>query len=291
MNGFAVGLASDAVDEDEVFEGLADFAMMHELEAVDIGHAVAEAASELDHFGEVGVRIWVVDASIFEILNHEFVRFHNHTTADGFAGELVGDMFELIIYCAVDLRDGVVKKRKRRFREDDCGNALGVALGIVAELGDLLFSVDFGEFIIMKLGVATLGVREDTDRGEELVQAFERAKRNRPIFGNGVVVGVDFDGIAPMNAVGDGHGKEEDGMAGEFRKSGSGVKKEEMMIIELFELHDFRFDDALAVAQGLTSGAKIGFCGGVSAVAEFLNYFLELMEIEVGVFFDVLRLD
>ena len=59
------------------------------------------------------------------------------------------------------------------------------------------------------------------------------------------------------------------------------------MIIELFELHDFRFNDA----QGLTSGAKIGFCGGVSAVAEFLNYFLELMEIEVGVFFDVLRLD
>lgn len=63
------------------------------------------------------------------------------------------------------------------------------------------------------------------------------------------------------------------------------------MIVELFELHDFRFDDALAVAEGLTSGAKIGFCGGVSAVAEFLNYFLELMEIEVGVFFDVLRLD
>ena len=53
------------------------------------------------------------------------------------------------------------------------------------------------------------------------------------------MVGVDFDGIAPMNAVGDSHGKEEDGMAGEFRKSGSGVEKEEMVIIELFELHDF----------------------------------------------------
>lgn len=184
MNGFAVSLAGDAVDEDEVFEGLADFAMVHELEAVDISHAVAEAASELDHFGEVGVRIWVVDASIFEILNHEFVRFHNHTAADGFAGELVGDMLELIIYCAVDLGNGVVKKGEGRFREDDGGNALGVALGIVAELGDLLFGIDFGEFIIMKLGVATLGVREDIDRGEELVQAFERAKRNRPVFGN-----------------------------------------------------------------------------------------------------------
>lgn len=41
------------------------------------------------------------------------------------------------------------------------------------------------------------------------------------------------------------------------------------MIVELFELHDFRFDDALAVAEGLTSGAKIGFCGGVSAAREF----------------------
>lgn len=216
MNGFAVGLASDAVDEDEVFEGLADFAMMHELKSVDIGHAVAEAASELDHFGEIGVWIWVVDASVFEILDHEFVRFHNHTATDGVAGELVGDVFELIIYCAVDLGDGVVKKGKRRFREDDCGNTLGVALGVVAKLGDLLFGVDFGEFVVMKLGVAAFGVREDVDRSEEFVQAFERAKRNRPIFGNGVVVGVDFDRIAPMNAVGDGHGKEEDGMAGEF---------------------------------------------------------------------------
>ena len=169
MNGFAVGLASDAVDENEIFEGLADFAMVHELEAVDIGHAVAEAASELDHFGEVGVRIWVVDASIFEILNHEFVGFHNHTAADGVAGELVGDVFELIIYCAVDLGDGVVKKGKGRFREDDCGNTLGVALGIVAEFGDLLFGVDFGEFIIMELGIAALGVREDVDRGEKFV--------------------------------------------------------------------------------------------------------------------------
>lgn len=72
------------------------------------------------------------------------------------------------------------------------------------------------------------------------------------------MVGVDFDGIAPVDAVGDGHRKEEDRMTGEFGKTGSRVKKEQVMIIELLEFHDAGFDDALAVAQGLASGAKIG---------------------------------
>lgn len=169
MDGFAVGFAGDAVDKDEIFENLADFAVVHELETVDISHAVAEAASEFDHFGEVSVWIRVVDAGVFEILDHKLVGFHNHTTTDGFAGKLVGDVLELVINGAVDLRDGIIEKGKRGFREDDRGDALGVALGIVAEFGDLLFGINFGEFVIVKLSVATLGVGVDADGGEELV--------------------------------------------------------------------------------------------------------------------------
>lgn len=105
------------------------------------------------------------------------------------------------------------------------------------------------------------------------------------------MVGVDLDGVAPMNAVGDGHRKEEDGMTGELGEAGSGVKKEQMMIIELLELHDTGFDETLAIAQGLMGGAKIGLGGGVSAIREFLNNFLKLVKIEVDVFFNVLWLD
>lgn len=169
MDGFAVGLAGDAVDQNEIFENLADFAVMNELEAVDISHAVAEAASEFDHFGEVGVRVRVVDASVFKILDHKFVRFHNHATPDGFAGEGIGGVFELVVDGASDLSDGVIEERKRRFREDDRRNTLSVALRVVAEFGDLFFSIDFGEFVVVELGVATLGVREDIDGGEKFV--------------------------------------------------------------------------------------------------------------------------
>lgn len=220
MDGFAVGFANDAVDENEILEDLADFAVVHELETVDVGHAVAEAASELNHFREVGVRIWVVNASILKVLNHEFIGFHNHAATDGFASELVGDMLELVINRAVDLGDGIVEEGKGRFREDDGGDALGVALGVVAELGDLLFGVDFGEFVIMELGVATLGVGVDINGGEKLVQTFEGAEGNGAVFGDGIMVGVDFDGVAPVNAVGDGHGEEENGVAGELREAG-----------------------------------------------------------------------
>lgn len=38
------------------------------------------------------------------------------------------------------------------------------------------------------------------------------------------------------------------------------------MIIELLEFHDAGFDDALAVAQGLASGAKIGLCRRVRTI-------------------------
>lgn len=169
MDGFAVGLAGDAVDEDEVLENLADFAVVHELETVDVGHAVAEAASELNHFREVGVWIWVVDAGVFEVLNHELVGFHNHAATDGFASELVGNMLELVINRAVDLGDGIVEEGKGRFRKDDGGDAFGIALGVVAELGDLFFGVDFGKFIIMEFGVATFWVGVNIDGGEEFV--------------------------------------------------------------------------------------------------------------------------
>lgn len=221
MDGLAVGFAGDAVDEDEVFEDLTDFAVMHELETVDISHAVAEAAGEFDHFGEVGVWIRIVDAGVFEILNHKLVGFHNHAATDGFAGKLVGDVFELVINGAVDLRDGIVEKGKRGFREDDGGDTLGVALGIVAQFGDLLFGINFGEFVIVKLGVTTLGVGIDVDGGEEFVQTFERAEGNRAVFGDGVMVGVDFDGVTPVNTVGDGHGEKEYGMAGKFGEARS----------------------------------------------------------------------
>lgn len=291
MDGFAVSFAGDAIDENEVFENLADFAVVHELEAVDVGHAVAEATGELNHFGEVGVWVRVVDAGVFEVLDHEFVRFENHAASDGLAGEVVGNVFELIIDGAVDLRNGVVEEGKRGFREDDGGDALGVALGVVAEFGDLLFGVDFGEFVIMKLGVTFVGVRVDVDGGEKFVQAFKGTEGNGAVFGDGIVVGVDLDGITPMDAVGDGHGKEKDGVAGEFGETGSGIKKEEVMVVELFELHDFGFDEALAVAESLARGAKVGLGRRVGAVREFFNDFLKLVEVEVSVFFDVLGLN
>lgn len=78
---------------------------------------------------------------------------------------------------------------------------------MVAEFGDLFGSVDFGEAIIMKLVGAKLGIREDTDAGEEIGEIFEGAKGNDAVFGNGIMVGVDFDGITPMDAVGDSHSK------------------------------------------------------------------------------------
>lgn len=260
MDGFAVGLANDAVNENKTLEDLADFAVMHELETVNIGHAVAEAASEFNHFRKVGVRIGVVDAGVFEILDEKFVRFHNHAATDGFAGEWVGDVFELVIDNAVDLGNGVIEEGKGRFRENDRRDALSIALGVVAEFGDLFFGVDFGEFVIVELGVATLGVGVDVDSGEEFVQTFEGAEGDSAVFGDGVMVGIDFDRVAPVDAVGDGHGEEKYGVAGEFGETGSGVEEEQVMIVELLKLHDFGFNHALAVAQSLTSGAKVGFC-------------------------------
>lgn len=221
MDGFAVGFAGDAVDKDEIFENLADFAVMHELETVDISHAVAETASEFDHFGEVCVWIGIINAGVLEILDHKLIGFHNHAATDGFAGKLVGDVLELVINGAVDLRDGIIEKGKRGFREDDGGDTLGVALGIVAEFGDLLFGINFGEFVIMKLSVATLGVGVDVDGGEKFVQTFERAEGNCAVFGDGVMIGVDFDEVTPVDAVGNSHGKEEYGMAGEFGEARS----------------------------------------------------------------------
>ena len=64
----------------------------------------------LDHFCKVGVWIGIVGASVFEILYHQLVRFHNHAASDSLAGEIVGDVFELIIDCAVDLRNGIIEE-------------------------------------------------------------------------------------------------------------------------------------------------------------------------------------
>lgn len=80
------------------------------------------------------------------------------------------------------------------------------------------------------------------------------------------MISIDFDGVAPVDAVGDSHGEKEDGMTGEFGKAGSGIEKEKMVVVELFKLHDFRLDEALAVAEGLASSAKVGFGGGMGAV-------------------------
>lgn len=63
---------------------------------------------------------------------------------------------------------------------------------MIAEFGDLLGSVNFGEAIIMKLVGAKLGVGEDTNAGEEIGEIFERAKGNDAVFGNGIMVGVDL---------------------------------------------------------------------------------------------------
>lgn len=142
---------------------------MHELKTVDVGHAVTEAAGEFDHFRKVGVWIRIVDAGVFKILDHELIGFQDHAATDGFAGELIGNVLELVIDGAVDLGNGIVEKGEGRFRKNDRGDALGIALGIVTKLGDLLFGVDFGEFIIMEFGIAALWVGEDVDGGEEIV--------------------------------------------------------------------------------------------------------------------------
>ena len=265
--------------------------MVHELEAVDIGHAVAEAVGEVDNFGEAGVGVRVVDAGVFEILDHELVRFHNHAAADGVAGEAVGEMFELVIEGAVDLGNGVIEEGKGRFWEDDGGDAFGVALGVVAEFGDLLVGINFGEFIIVKFGVAAFGIGVDADGGEKFVEIVEGTEGNSAVLGDGIVVGVDFDGVAPMDAVGDSHREEENGMTGEFGEAGGGVEEEKIMVVELLELHDLRFDEALAVAESLASGAKVGFGRGVRAVFEFFYNFFELMEIKVVVFLHIFWFD
>lgn len=57
LDGTLVSFSRNATNEDQAFENLADFAVVHELEAVDIGHAVAEAMGEVDDFGKVGDRV------------------------------------------------------------------------------------------------------------------------------------------------------------------------------------------------------------------------------------------
>lgn len=224
-------------------------------------------------------------------MEHEFVGLHNHAAADGVAGESVRHVLELIVNNTVDLGNGVIEEGKGRFWQNNGGDAFGVALGVVAEFGDLLVGIDFGEFIIVELGVAAFGIGVDADGGEKFVEIVEGTEGNSAVLGDGIVVGVDFDGVAPMDAVGDGHREEENGMAGEFGEARGGVEEEEIMVVELFKLHDLRFDEALAVAESLASGAKVGFGRGVRAVFEFFYNFFELMEIKVVVFLHIFWFD
>jgi len=66
---------------------------------------------------------------------------------EGVASEAVGDAFAVIIEEAIHFEDEVVEVGIGRFRDDDGGDTLDVLVGAVAELGDLLIVIDFGEFV------------------------------------------------------------------------------------------------------------------------------------------------
>lgn len=71
------------------------------------------------------------------------------------------------------------------------------------------------------------------------------------------MVGVGFERTSPVNAIGDGHGEEEGGVAGEFDETLGRSKEEKMAIVGLLELHDFGFDDVLTLLEGDAGGRNL----------------------------------
>lgn len=59
-------------------------------------------------------------------------------------------------------------------------------------------------------------IRKNVDFGEAGRDGIERAKGNYAIFGGGVAIGIDFERITPVDAVGNGNGEEKCGMTGDF---------------------------------------------------------------------------
>lgn len=66
-----IGFAGDAVDHDEVFEDLADFAVAEDLNTTGIGQAMTEAASKFNDFTEAAFGSEIAaGVGEFEVLNH-----------------------------------------------------------------------------------------------------------------------------------------------------------------------------------------------------------------------------
>ncbi len=87
----------------------------------------------------------------------------DHLTTNGFTGEAVGEMFELIIDKLANLHDGIIEGRNRRGGEYDGHDAFEVLLDIITKLGDLLVAVGFGEEEILHFVGAEGFVGEDVD--------------------------------------------------------------------------------------------------------------------------------
>lgn len=153
-----------------------------------------------------------------EITDEDFVGVEDDFAQDGFASERVGNTFAVVINQAIGFEDEIIENRQRRLREDDGGDALDVLVGFVAEFGDLLKVIGAGKSIEVELVGGATFVGLDTDGAELSFELGEGADRDDAVVGAKIIIGVVFDAVTAMNAIGDGEGIKKDGVAGDFGK-------------------------------------------------------------------------
>ncbi len=122
----------------------------------------------------------------------------------------------------------------------------------------------------MHFGGAKMRVGQDADFGEAGGDVGERMERNYPIFGDGVMVGVELERIAPVNAVGNGHGEEKSGVADDFDETVSRIEEKQVAVVGVLKSHDLGFEIMLALLQGDAGGREILRLGGSGG--EFLLF-------------------
>lgn len=103
-----VGAGSDALDGDELFENLANFAVMEDLELADVGDAIAELLGDFDNIAEIVGVFEILAAGEAEVFLSHIITCFNHLATNGVASEAVGEMLKLIIDELADLHNGVV---------------------------------------------------------------------------------------------------------------------------------------------------------------------------------------
>lgn len=103
-----IGTRGDAFDSDKLFEDLANFAVVKDLEFADVGNAVAELLGDLDNVAEILSFFEVFAAGKTKIFLSHVVASLNHLAANSIASETVGEVLKLVIDELADLHNGVI---------------------------------------------------------------------------------------------------------------------------------------------------------------------------------------